>query len=75
MKIEITINTPTPEYLTTNQVNDIKEYIDNHISGLEFGNGMNTIKYDSLKKLFKDGVIVGATSYPLSGVEVSIKIG
>jgi hypothetical protein len=75
MKIEITINTPTPEYLTTNQVNDIKEYIDNHISGLEFGNGMNTAKYDSLKKRFKDGVIVGATSYPLSGVEVSIKIG
>lgn len=75
MKIEITINTPTPEYLTTNQVKDIKEYIDNHISGLEFDNGMNINKYERLKKQFKDGVIVGATSYPLNGVEISIKIG
>jgi len=74
MKIEIVIETINDDYLTANQVNDIKSYVENHISNLEFGK-MSTIKMKELRSKFSDGVIVGSTYHPLSDVIINIKIG
>ena len=50
MKIEIVIETLNDDYLSANQVNDIKSYIDNHISNLEFGK----MSIDKMKQLRLD---------------------
>jgi hypothetical protein len=74
MKIEIVIETTNDDYLTANQVNDIKSYVENHISNLEFGKiGIHKMK--ELRSKFSDGVIVGSTYHPLSDVIINIKIG
>ena len=74
MKIEIVIETINDDYLTANQVNDIKSYVENHISNLEFGK-MNIRKMKELRSKYPDGIIVGSTYHPFSDVTISIKIG
>ena len=74
MKIEIVIGTSNNDYLTAEQVNDIKSYIDNHIGNLEFGK-MSIDKMKRLRDKFYDGVIKGSTYHPLSDVTIMIKIG
>ena len=74
MKIEIVIGTGNDDYLTAEQVNDIKSYIDNHIGNLEFGK-MSIDKMKRLRDKFYDGVIKGSTYHPLSDISINIKIG
>ena len=74
MRIEIVIETINDDYLTANQVNDIKSYIENHIDNLEFGK-MNIHKMKELRSKFYNGIIKGSTYHPLSDVTVMIKIG
>ena len=74
MRIEIVIETLNDDYLTANQVNDIKSYVENHISNLEFGK-MSIDKMKSLRSKFYNGVVTGSTYHPLSDVTINIKIG
>ena len=74
MKILIVIETINDDYLTANQVNDIKSYVENHIGNLEFGK-MSIHKMKELRSKFCHGIITGSTYCPLSDVKISIKIG
>ena len=74
MKIEIVIETLNDDYLSANQVNDIKSYVESHIGNLEFGK-MSIDKMKRLRDKFYDGVIKGSTYHPLSDVTIMIKIG
>ncbi len=74
MKIEIVIETLNDDYLTANQVNDIKSYVENHITNLGFGK-MSIDKMKRLRSKYPEGIIVGSTYHPFSDVTINIKIG